>query len=179
MSNLSAKEIIDLSEVSKLNFIVKENTKLEDFDFISLCFDDNIFMKNLNKNQRREVIQCMSLVAAPSKTTLFEQNGVGNYFYILKEGSVEIKINDKYVKSMGAGSSFGELALLYQAPRSAKVMTELDSYMWVLERKTFRKVVDKLNRINYEEHLRFIKSVSILSFVVTRQVRLRATVNIG
>lgn len=110
---------------------------------------------------------------------LFEQNGIGNYFYILKEGSVELIINKKTVKKLGESESFGELALLYQAPRSASVKTLERCVMWVLERKTFRRIVDKLNRMNYDENLKFVSSISILGKLVIRQTGQRTKINTG
>ena len=41
---------------------------------------------------------------------------------------------DKVVKNYKAGDVFGELALLYNAPRAASIKADSDSQLWVLDR---------------------------------------------
>ena len=75
-------------------------------------------MKDLDKQARKEIIKEMSLVSVQPKTYLFKQGGIGNYFYILKEGSIElISRNDSSKQKIKIGESFGELALLHGANR--------------------------------------------------------------
>lgn len=37
--------------------------------------------------------------------------------------------------------AFGELALLYNSPRSATVIASVDSVVWVITRRTFRSII--------------------------------------
>ena len=39
------------------------------------------------------------------------------------------------------GESFGELALLYNAPRSASIVAEKESMLWSLDRMTFNYIL--------------------------------------
>ena len=64
----------------------------------------------------------LSLAYVPKDTIIFKQGNSGSYFYIIKEGSVNLVINDKQVKTLSIGESFGELALLHVAPRSGTVI---------------------------------------------------------
>lgn len=43
-----------------------------------------------------------------------------------------------------ASEFFGELALMYHAPRSASVLSVGDCGFWVLERNKFRKAVEDI-----------------------------------
>ena len=46
------------------------------------------------------------------------------------------------VNTIGPGGSFGELALMYNAPRAATVVsTEKESTLWALDRVTFRRIL--------------------------------------
>ena len=60
----------------------------------------------------------------PRNATVVEEGLPGDYMYIIKEGRVKItKLSEdgreKILEMMGAGSFFGEMALLDQSPRSA------------------------------------------------------------
>lgn len=47
----------------------------------------------------------------------------------------------KHLKSYEPGEAFGELALLYNAPRAATIVAKTDSSLWVLDRNTFNHIV--------------------------------------
>ena len=97
-------------------------------------------MKDFDKQARNEIIQEMSLSSLHQNTYIYKQGGIGNYFYILKEGKIEIiqqNINKK--REINLGESFGELALLHEAKRleSARAITKC--YLWVIEEKILGK----------------------------------------
>lgn len=43
---------------------------------------------------------------------------------------------------MKSGNSFGEIALIYNAPRSASVKTITECSFWGLDRATFKKITE-------------------------------------
>jgi CRP-like cAMP-binding protein len=68
------------------------------------------------------------------------------------------------VAEYNEGSSFGELALLYNAPRAATVTCTEGGRLWALERKRFRYVMVQTNSASLTAKSEgFLKSVSILS----------------
>jgi len=107
----------------------------------------------------------MSLCSVKSGESVFKEGDMGNYFYVLKEGTVDLFVGESRIKQLEKGESFGELALLYGAPRSASITAVTDCLFWVLERKNFKKIVDHINHINLEENKQFVQTVSILSFI--------------
>ena len=48
------------------------------------------------------------------------------------------------MKVYGPGESFGELALLYNAPRAATIIAKSDSVLFSLDRETFNHIVKVL-----------------------------------
>mmetsp|Transcript_21499 Transcript_21499/g.3502 ORF Transcript_21499/g.3502 Transcript_21499/m.3502 type:complete len:106 (-) Transcript_21499:1246-1563(-) len=48
---------------------------------------------------------------------------------------------ERYLKDYNPGESFGELALLYNAPRAATIKSEGDAILWVLDRACFNNIV--------------------------------------
>jgi len=59
------------------------------------------------------------------------------------------------------GDYFGEIALLYNAPRSATIKTLTESGFWALDRSTFRKCIEELMHQEYDENRKFIDEVYI------------------
>lgn len=48
---------------------------------------------------------------------------------------------------MEKGSSFGDLGIIYNAPRSASIFAETECLFAELNSKTFRKIINDLNSI--------------------------------
>lgn len=65
----------------------------------------------------------------------------GSKFYIILEGKIGIFLKNKNelkkVKELEGGESFGELALVNDAPRSASIKCLLDCHFAVLDKKNY------------------------------------------
>jgi CRP-like cAMP-binding protein len=66
-------------------------------------------------------------VAVPANHTIIQQGDAGDYFYVIKSGRVAIDQDANgqvsRVAEMGSGSSFGQDALISDAPRNATVVS--------------------------------------------------------
>jgi cGMP-dependent protein kinase 2 len=71
---------------------------------------------------------------------------------------VQVRVNQKR-----PGDVFGEIALMYNAPRSASVFPVEDSTVYVLQRATFRKYVREAAAAETSQREVFLNSVPILS----------------
>ena len=94
---------------------------------------------------------------------IFKQGDSASSYFILERGSLEVIVNDKFVRDLKSGEGFGELALLYNAPRSASVRTTETCYLWGIDRHTFRKAVEEMITKEYEENRKFIEAVRFFS----------------
>lgn len=77
--------------------------------------------------------------------TVMEKGEYGHRFYIVNSGVFEVSnaamVSDTMPNGtlkLRTGDSFGELALLYNAPRAATVMCQRAGSVWVLSRTTFK-----------------------------------------
>jgi len=82
-------------------------------------------------------------------TVIQEGDENSDYFYIVQEGKANVFVKGVHVLSICKGGSFGELALLYYAPRAATIVAETDLVLWVVDRIHFKSILAK----QAEEHL--------------------------
>jgi len=99
----------------------------------------------------------------PAEQYIFRQGENASSYFILERGSLEVIVNDKFVRDLKSGEGFGELALLYNAPRSASVKTTDHCYLWGIDRHTFRKAVEEMITKEFEENRKFIEAVRFFS----------------
>lgn len=149
-------------EMDVLKIIKKNNHEFADRELINDCLDRHFFMRCLDDEARTEIIKEMSLCKIEQATYVFKQDSMGNFFYIIKEGECDLFINENHIKTMRSGESFGELALLHGAPRSGSVKTKQVVFVWCMERRNFRKIVDHINYCNYEENKKFVSCIPML-----------------
>jgi cGMP-dependent protein kinase 1 len=156
-------ESIPSNEANILKVIKKHNKDFDDAKLIDFCLTKHFLIRNLDRQSRAEVIKQMSLCGVKEGDIIFSQHSIGNYFYIIKKGMVELSINDVRIKTLEDGESFGDLALLHDAPRTGTLKAITECYLWVLERKNFKKIIDHINNINFDENKLFVESISLLA----------------
>jgi cAMP-dependent protein kinase regulator len=67
------------------------------------------------------------------------------------------------LKKYNSGDVFGELALLYNAPRAATIKADTESLLWVLDRNTFNNIVKEASQKKRAKYEAFLQTVPILS----------------
>ena len=80
-------------------------------------------------------------VEAAAGAWLVREGERGDRFYVVDDGEVEIEIDGRTVRREGPGSSFGEIALLRDVPRTASVRAVTDVRLLALERDVFLSAV--------------------------------------
>lgn len=117
------------------------------------------FFQELDEKQQQLLIDAMCERSVKAGDIIIQEGQEGDYFYAVERGIFEAskKGEAKFVYE-GSGS-FGELALLYNAPRAATIKAVTDGILWALDRSTFRSLVIEAwqeRRLKYDARLRLV-----------------------
>ena len=140
------------SEKAYMKLLNKHNKECKDSSLIDDCLISHCFLRALEKQARQEIIKEMSLFFVKANVELFKQGAAPGCFYILRQGTCDIYVNKEKKDSIQKGSYFGDTALLYGTCREYTLKTSTDCYMWVMEKKNFRKVIEHILHITYEDN---------------------------
>ena len=125
----------------------------------------------LDEKDLQTVINAMSEIKFKKGEVVIKQGENGDVLYLIETGELDChKIfhdeeGAKFLKSYYPGEAFGELALLYNAPRAATITAKEDSTLWALDRETFNCIVKDAAMKKREKYHNFLKSIEILNSV--------------
>ena len=137
----------------------------------------NFLFSHLDDEQTHLVLDALFEKQIPAKgIKVISQGDAGDNFYVVERGSFDVHIHPSgtiqagpeglgtKVASIGPGGSFGELALMYNAPRAATVMsTEAHSLLWALDRLTFRRILMDAAFARRRMYEAFLEEVPLLA----------------
>lgn len=118
--------------------------------------------RGLNPDLIEQVLSASVPRCEKKDTKIITEGDEGNYFYIVAEGFVEYIIKGEKVNRSGPGSFFGELALLYNAPRAATVVATTDVKLFVLDRVTVKSILVQQLAAKREHSRKVLASVDVL-----------------
>ena len=84
------------------------------------------------------VIKTMSPLVLQIGQAVITQGEVGTSVYIVESGALQVTVNNERIRKLGPGTLFGELALLFDARRSATVTCLDVCKLWTLSRTSFK-----------------------------------------
>ena len=114
----------------------------------------------LGGNQKIDLIRKVPLFARCSRTELKEialladeidlhegtemtrQGAPGREFFVLLDGTADVKKNRRRVNTLGPGDFFGEIALVSREPRTATVIATSPVRALVITDRSFRRLLD-------------------------------------
>ncbi len=131
----------------------------------------SIMFRNVTDGQRELIYSCMESIKVKAGTWVIRQGTVGDRFYIVDDGLFEVRIvpdGEEDVTGEGghivhqyegsrkshAHPSFGELALMHSAPRSASIVAKTDGHLWALHRAAFRQIL-----VESHDHRKELKNI--------------------
>ena len=96
----------------------------------------------------------MALDEAPLKLdpgqVVFSAGESGRDMFIVRTGTVDLKIDDTIVETVGQGGVFGELALVDPAPRSATAIAGKDCSLVLVQEHSFNDLLRRVPGLGLE-----------------------------
>jgi CRP/FNR family transcriptional regulator, cyclic AMP receptor protein len=78
-----------------------------------------------------------SIMEVPAGAVIFEEGSEGAEMFGIVEGEVEVRLPNGLVRKLGADDTFGEMALIDDATRSATAVAVVDTKLAVIDKRTF------------------------------------------
>jgi cAMP-dependent protein kinase regulator len=131
--------------------------------FIDNALADNFIFAGLNKDERLQLINAMTTDSVIEGTVIIQQGDIGDYFYVVENGTISFAVDGNHVGSCSRGATFGELALLYDCPRAATCIAQSDCNIWKVDQKTFRHMLANNYASQQKDVLDVLKKVKFLA----------------
>ncbi|KAL7064035.1 hypothetical protein AAHC03_05451 [Spirometra sp. Aus1] len=127
-----------------------------------------VLFNELSDKELDDVVNAMFERQVNAGEDIIHEMDDGDNFYIIQSGKFKATVHDesgeeKVVKEYDGFGYFGELALMYNAPRSATVTAVSDGQLWALTRASFRKLVLGHAAKRRRDFVSLLHSVKILT----------------
>ena len=171
ISNLTPdkdKEAVN-NEKQNMKLINKHNKECKDSSLIDECLINHCFLRALEKQARQEIIKEMSLFFVKANVEIFKQGDPAGCFYILRSGTCDVIVNGQQKEILQKGSYFGDTSILYGTYRECTVKASTDCYVWIMEKKNFKKVIEHILHITYEDNNSNVGKIPLFSIATHDQ----------
>jgi len=101
----------------------------------------------LSKRHLNKIAEVAGSRRFPRYTTIVRAGERGDKFFVILDGTVLVKPPGKRAVRLTAGDSFGEMALLDDAPRSATVEAQDEVFVMLFGRSEFGKMLAREPKI--------------------------------
>ena len=132
MYNLIMKDL----EIKKIGMEITEVTRQSDI------------FSGLSDGELSQLAHICKMISYPAKKTICSEGECGTEIYVLAEGNASVFIRNKHknqtkVGEIGQGEIFGEMAIIEDLPRTATLITDVDSKLVVIEKHELENLMNK------------------------------------
>ena len=96
-----------------------------------------------SKGELGRIAQIADEVDLPAGKTLTKEGARGREFFVLLQGTADVRSNTRLLPQIGPGDFFGEIALVTDVPRTATVKTTSPVRALVITDRAFRGLMHK------------------------------------
>jgi len=137
----------------------------EQADRIRGMLKKSFIFETIDDKNLEILVKAMHKVELKDGEKIITEGENGDYLFVVDEGKLDChkEGSTDVLKACSSGDIFGELALLYNAPRAASVTAKAACLLWKLDRETFGHITSAASE-KYRKTLKeFLSKVPILS----------------
>ena len=142
--------------------IIKPILNNEDKKLLKEIFSNHFLFKNKSSKVISSIIDCLEMMIIPENTTLFKKGARGYYFYVIKEGKIQI-MTECGEKILNENDTFGELALIQNKKRTASAKSINNCKLLLLNGKKFREIISETTEMDLKDRMSILSSSPIFS----------------
>lgn len=114
---------------------------------------NNAYLKNLaqvplfsscSNRELQKIARASDEITIDDERVLVEQDAIGHEFFVIIEGTADVKRSNRRIAELGPGDHFGELALFDGGPRTATVIATSPMRVLVLGQREFAGLLDEV-----------------------------------
>ena len=103
-----------------------------------------------NKKELEKVAKASDEIRMTAGSLIVDQGQTGREAFIVLDGEVDIRRNNRKVATLGPGAVVGELSLLDHGPRTATAVCATDCTLLVIDQRRFLGVIDDVPAISHK-----------------------------
>ena len=131
-------------------------------ELIRNALKENLVFSTVSDDEMNAIVNAMQPHSVRPQTNIITQGEDGDFFYIVEKGLFTVLVDGQTKGTLEYGSSFGELALMFDAPRAATIRADTSADLFKLDRDTFRHILAKSTATAAEETMSTLKKVETL-----------------
>lgn len=122
----------------------------------------------LDEKEKQIVVNAMAEKNTQPSEVVIREGDEGDSLYVVGSGTLSCtkvfkgQTQPTHLRKYQPGEAFGELALLYNAPRAATITSDGESVLYALDRQTFNHIVKDAAIRKREKYETFLKKVPLL-----------------
>ena len=147
----------------------KVEKSIDEREKIMSILNSNNFFSQVTDEQRAIMADAMTKVEFKDGAEVIKQGDDGDTFYVLDSGVADVWVSKDgkepakvFTYEEGSGAAFGELALLYNAPRAATVRANGAVSLWALDQMTFKYTMQQNTTQTRDTNVSWLKQVPLL-----------------
>ena len=102
------------------------------------------------KKELEKIARASDEITMTAGTLIIDQGQTGREAFVIIDGEVSVKRNNRKIADLGPGSVVGELSLLDHGPRTATAVCNTDCTLLVIDQRRFLAVIDDIPTISHK-----------------------------
>ncbi|KAG2763905.1 hypothetical protein JG687_00001777 [Phytophthora cactorum] len=131
---------------------------------------NNFLFYTIGHSDIDSIVNFMTEKFAVAGEVVISEGNHGDFFYVVETGLFSVSVSGNVVNTVQRGATFGELALVYNCPRTASVTCTQPGRLWALDRVTFRRLVARIQSEQIGECKNALRKVSLLYALTDTQL---------